>query len=238
MLVAALTQWLFFALRPRWGEPWWRIGAAYAVLMVFLGDAVWEDYPGAALRVLLPMTLAFNLLAPRGRRWLWLLVLGNLSVVLCSDTLRAPGRDSAQVTGPRELRIVEPAGQVVEVMFDETEWYWPEKSRFEFWRWARASASVTIRNPQPFAVVANVTFTLKGNDERRVVVKAGGKELWSGGSVRERRTVKLRALRLEPGDTVLRFETDRPPMLPPNGDQRGVTFSLRDFTVELTGRAK
>ena len=62
--------------------------------MIFLGAAVWEGYPGAASRVLLPMTLAFNILVPRGWKWWGVLLLGNLSVFATYDTLRAPARES------------------------------------------------------------------------------------------------------------------------------------------------
>lgn len=62
-------QSLFLLLRPRWDEPWWRIGIGFAVLFWFLGDSVWHGY-WAAARVVLPMTFAFNLLAPRDR-WFW-----------------------------------------------------------------------------------------------------------------------------------------------------------------------
>jgi hypothetical protein len=49
--------------------------------MIFLGQAVWEGHPGAATRVLMPMTFAFNLLLP-STRWFWLLwVLGNVNVL-------------------------------------------------------------------------------------------------------------------------------------------------------------
>jgi hypothetical protein len=88
MLVAVTVQFLFFAVRPRWSEIWWRVAAAYSVLMIFLGDAVWEGYPGAASRVLLPMTLAFNILVPRGRKWWLVLLLGNLTVLASYDALR------------------------------------------------------------------------------------------------------------------------------------------------------
>jgi hypothetical protein len=78
-IIAITTQALFFCCTPgRWRNPWWRLGAAFTGLMMMLGDAVWEGNPGAAPRVLLPMTLAFNLLVPRGRRRLgFLLLLGN-----------------------------------------------------------------------------------------------------------------------------------------------------------------
>ena len=79
--VAALAvQALFFVLRWRPAERWWRVGAAFAGMMFFLSTPVWEGYPGASTRVLLPMTLAFNVLVPRTGRWLPILLAGNLTV--------------------------------------------------------------------------------------------------------------------------------------------------------------
>jgi hypothetical protein len=77
-LIALTTQAVFLCRNAVWRNPWWRMGAAYVLLMVFLGHVVWEGTPGAAPRVLLPMGLAFNLLVPRGRYSLGWLLLGNL----------------------------------------------------------------------------------------------------------------------------------------------------------------
>ncbi len=62
------------------GSPWWRIGAAYSVLLLFLSFWVWSGY-WAACRAVLPMTIAFNLLLPaNGFFWpLW--ISGNLTVL-------------------------------------------------------------------------------------------------------------------------------------------------------------
>lgn len=237
MLVAITAQALFFALRPRWRDPWWRLGAAYTVLMLVLGDAVWEGYPGAASRVLLPMTLAFNILVPRGRAWWLLLVLGNLTVVYTSDTLKPPGRESYHLHGPRELIMIEKTGQTLEAVFSDQEWYLPERSRFDYWRWSRGSAHITLRNPLPFAVVADIGFDLKSNDERLVTVSAGEQVLWSGGTLRTLRGVKLHGVRLDPGDTVWNFETNLPAEFPVNGDPRSLAFSLRNLTINVAARA-
>ncbi len=237
ILVALTAQWLFFILRPRWREPWWRVGVGYALLMVVLGDAVWEGYPGAAARVLLPMTLAFNILVPRARGWWFVLLLGNLTVFFSSDTLKPPGRESFVLAGPRALRIAEPSGKTVEAVFSEQAWYLPERSRFDYWRWSRGPAELVLRNPHPFAVVANVAFDLKSNDERLVVVKQGERVLWAGGTVHTLRGVTLPGMRLEPGDTVWKIETDKAPAFPSNGDQRKVAFSLRNLELRIVRRA-
>lgn len=80
-LVGLTTQAIFLFARREWASPWWRMGVMYCVLMPTLSVAVWDGYPGAALRLLLPMTFAFNVLVVQSR-WYWpLAILGNLSVV-------------------------------------------------------------------------------------------------------------------------------------------------------------
>ncbi len=89
-LISLTTQVAVLVIIRDWSNPWWRVGMVSCVLMVFLGDAVWEGHPGAATRVLLPMTFAFNLVLPRNR-WFWLLfILGNLTVLPGLETVRAP----------------------------------------------------------------------------------------------------------------------------------------------------
>lgn len=69
---------------------WLRVAVPYAVLMLLVNDTVWGGFPGAATRVLLPMTVGFNILldqdAPR-RFWLWYL-LGNAGLVYAPSLLR------------------------------------------------------------------------------------------------------------------------------------------------------
>ena len=73
-----------------WASPWWRVGIAYVGLMCILGPAVWDGHQFAASRVLLPLTVAFNVqLARMGGFWP-LAILGNVSVVAGLETLRVP----------------------------------------------------------------------------------------------------------------------------------------------------
>ena len=239
LLVVAgiLAQFFFFAFRRRWHDPWWRIGASYAVLMVFLGDAVWENYPSAAARVLLPMTLAFNITVPRGRWWVILLIVGNLGVVSSADLFKPPGRESFMVEGPRALRINPKDASVVEAIYGARNWYPPEKSRWDFFRWNMGDGTVTIRNPQPFAIVAVVKFRLRAVDQREAIVTRAGKVLWRGMlQPAEVRRVSLGEIELPPGDTILGFGSDRSAAYPGNGDIRRLTFSLRDLEIDLERR--
>jgi len=79
--MAGLTVQIGYLLwRREWGSAWWRVGAIYCALMPFLSYLVWEGYPGAFPRVLLPVSFAFNVLVVESR-WFWpLVILGNLSV--------------------------------------------------------------------------------------------------------------------------------------------------------------
>jgi len=83
-LIAISVQAVFLVCTPSWKDAWWRLGFAYAVLMPLLGRPLWEGDPGTAVRVLLPMALAFNVLLRRCERpyRFWpLLVAGNLTIV-------------------------------------------------------------------------------------------------------------------------------------------------------------
>ena len=81
-IFSLLVQMRYLFLRRDWSHPLWRLGAVFALLLPFLGSAVWEVHM-TACRVLLPMTFAFNwlLLSERGRTyWLWFAA-GNIYAV-------------------------------------------------------------------------------------------------------------------------------------------------------------
>lgn len=67
--------------RPRWSDPWWRMGVGFAVFFWFLGGSVWHGY-WAAARVVLPMTFAFNLLAAKDRGFWGRMTAANLPLLL------------------------------------------------------------------------------------------------------------------------------------------------------------
>jgi len=83
ILISLSVQMAFLALRWEWKSAWWRMAAPYCVLFAITSYAVWSGLPGAAPRVLLPLTFAFNVLVARLEGWsFWaLIILGNLSVV-------------------------------------------------------------------------------------------------------------------------------------------------------------
>jgi hypothetical protein len=88
VLCSTGVQAAYLVWRSDWNDAWWRVGAVYVLLFAVLQFPVFEGSPGAFVRVLLPMTLAFNLLAVRSR-WFWpLFIAGNLSIVQGMQTIR------------------------------------------------------------------------------------------------------------------------------------------------------
>ncbi len=61
-------------------SPWWRIGAAYSILLLVLGPWVWGGY-WAVCRTVLPLTIAFNLLLPANRIFWPVWIGGNLTIL-------------------------------------------------------------------------------------------------------------------------------------------------------------
>jgi hypothetical protein len=92
-LIALSVQVAYVAVRWDWRSPWWRLGAAYALLVPLLGRPLWEGELPTALRVVLPLALAFNVLlrSCERPRWFWpLFVAGNATVVQGLVMLRVP----------------------------------------------------------------------------------------------------------------------------------------------------
>ena len=88
-LVGTTVQIAYLLWRAEWQSAWWRAGLPYALLAVLLAPPVWEGDPGAFVRVLLPMTVAYNVLIPSSRRFWALCIAGNLSVITSIQLLLA-----------------------------------------------------------------------------------------------------------------------------------------------------
>lgn len=229
--VAAITvQILFFVLRWRTAELWWRVGAVFAGLSFLISTPVWEGFPGAAGRALLPMTLAFNILVPRGRRWLPVLIAGNLSVLA----------GFKEFTPPREFYTVSASGELAaQVRVERTgNWYGAENDANFRWRWSSGQAGLRLHNGSAQPVLA----VIKGHaspavDERRLRISASpapGDEsrkalVWSG-ELGKLPTAFQFGITVPPGDTIVSFATDRPPH-PIGSDPRMMAFSISNLEI-------
>jgi hypothetical protein len=221
-IVALIVQSLFFVLRWRPAERWWRVGVAFAVMMMFLSTPVWEGYPGAATRVLLPMTLAFNVLVPRGVRWLPVLIAGNLTVAASVFEFNPPNefydvRGSAQTA----VRVIPGAG-----------WHGPERYLRDRWRWTAGRAELTLRNESGEPVLATIRAEATSVEGiRQIRVLTDGRLLWGDHVGLGSAEIRF-GLTLPPGETVLVFVTDRPGQRV-RGDPRDLAFQIANLDIVL-----
>lgn len=224
--VGLTTQLVFIALRPRLDDSWWRIGAAYAVLLLFLGTAVWEGHPGAATRVLLPLQLAFNVLVHRTRAaFLWL-ILGNLSVLAGFLAIRDVPQDRNELTAQR-------LDGLVAVARLEDGWFNREHDKKHFWLWSRHEASVTIEALPHTQTDLTMTFGLRSVTPRTVVVRQGSRELWRG-AIGPALTAHRVVVSMPAGRGKVTFTSDTPPVRENAGaGARELAFALYDVRLAL-----
>src|SRR5258708_898367 len=199
--------------------------------MIFLGDAVWEGYPGAASRVLPPMQLAFNILVPAGRVWWLVLVLGNLTLLAAPATLESPTGKGYVIKGRDEL-VYGRAGQKVTIDFSDT-WYPVERHNNDYWCWSAGEAVLTLHNPHPAPLRVRLRFSLNVNERRRVRLSINGADAWatelgSSGAV----NVVLGEVVLQPGDSAMEFSTDTPPSRI-GTDPRPLAFRVQNLRIDL-----
>jgi len=69
LMVALAAQAVFLIVRRNYAAPWWRVGVIYAALMLVLDRTLADPLTGAITRVLLPMTVGFNIQLASEARW-------------------------------------------------------------------------------------------------------------------------------------------------------------------------
>lgn len=223
---ALIAQGTFFVVRRQPGDRWWRIGAAYTAMMLFLGTAVWEGFPGAATRVVLPLNLAFNLLALRTRAPLAWLVAGNLTVVAGFVALRDVPHD------PKEI-AAQTIGGTSAIVRHGDGWFGREHNRRHTWLWAREKGLLHIERWSHGGAPLRLVFSLRAMTPRTVVVRHLGREIWRGQTAM---TASAHTLDL-PGSAAsvvtLEFSCTEPPVLEnASPGARELGFALYDLRLE------
>lgn len=171
--VALTVQAGYLLLWPKPHDRWWRLGAVYGTLMLLLGTAVWEGHPGAATRVLLPLGLAFNVLAVRrGAAVGWLLA-GNLTVLSGVLALWSVPRDA------RELSAGRSRGAIYLVQTDDR-WYQREQRGGRTWVWCAREGGLQLTQWPRRDHQGGVRVELRGITARPLEVRQDGRVLWRG----------------------------------------------------------
>lgn len=236
LLHASLTvQALWIATRPRWSSAWWRIAIGYVGLLALLNTAVWEGSPGASPRVLLPLALAFNVLVPRTRAGLVLLLAGNLGFVAGLLELRAPPSPTWQVRGPAELVGAAATNDAIEVQY-VAGFFGPEGIGQHGWRWTSGEAVWRITNPRAVALAARVQLGLRSAVFQRVQLRAGEVELWAGPVGPDLKTLELPPLVIPPGGLEVQVRPSASGE-PSGDDRRPLAVAVYDIRVEILSAA-
>lgn len=221
-LVGLTVQAAWTLLRPAWKNPWWRIAAGNVALLLCLGPAPWGGYPDAAARVLLPLHLAFNILAPRTRAGLALLVLGNLSLFAGLDQIKnAPSY-------PRELAAHRSENAAFIAQAGDG-WHGVERRGARRWSWASGTATLQLNAWRAPAQPTALEFRLSALSPRTITIRHGETLLWSGQVDQQPVPVRLTLPAWSADATELVFTTDQPGTPETAApDARRLAFSISD----------
>ncbi len=225
-LIGLSVQALYLVLRPHLSDRWWRVGAAYVALMLVLGTAVWEGFPGAALRVLLPLTLAFNVVAQRARASLIWLIAGNLGMAAGLLTLRDVPTDPHEIAAAR-------TGTTACIADLGTGWYGPEATRHHTWYWAKERGKVDLVAWPKSNATIRLEFAIRAMTPRTVILRADGREVWRAavGTTRADHAIEIL---VHAGTAALEFTSDAAPVRENETPiARELGFALYDFRLAV-----
>ncbi len=218
-LLGLSVQAAWLLARPQGSNLWWRLGVGYAGLLLLLGWGVWEGNPGAAARVLLPLNLAFNLLVPRTRAGLALLILGNLTVPAGLLQFTTLPNDGVELAAAR-------AGSTTVLVQTLSGWAEVERDAHNFWAWSSGDAVLAVRT-RPAGASLTLNFHLRSLVPCAVFIRQGGHELLHGTLGPAWRTVSLACT-----DGELQFHTDTPPVMEgPQAGARSLAFCIERVTL-------
>jgi len=172
-VIGVSVQAAYCLLRPQWDDPWGRVGLIYSALLLCLGTAVWEGFPGAAFRAVLPLTVACNLILVRRRAgWGWLAG-ANLGVAAGLLALLQVPDD------PGEIGAAHPAhGRIVAQAVSG--WYGAEHNGRHRWAWASGDAVVRLTAWPRSAATVRCSADLRSLSGQSVTISEGSRLCWSG----------------------------------------------------------
>ena len=224
---AGLTaQAIYFLRRPDVDDATWRLGAVYVAMMLGLGTSVWEGQPGAAARVLLPLSLAFAVRTVRCRASLAWLLAGNLAVFSGVLALwNVP-------TTARELAAGRTGGSAYLVQLGEG-WFGTEHAQSHAWAWSADRSELDLKFWAPGRDPVRVSLALRSLAPRPLEIRQEGRVVWHGeiGSPLQRIEFDLR--RPATGATKLEFVASGEPVRESGGaDARPLSFAVYDVRMD------
>ncbi len=231
MLASLFVQGIYLIARPKPEKVWWRIGVTYAVLMLFLGTAVWEGVD-AAPRVLLPMTIAFNLLFTRKLAFLPILLFANALTLIGLSKLEPPIVEVRfDILGRSDLAYDVASGTYSEIEF-QNGWSVLEGSTQRYWIWSSGDGQFSYRIPGDKDVQAKLHFIPKTINAREIIFEVNGEAVWNFASPAGYSEAVAIPVTFKSGDNSLRMYSPTPPDKS-GADPRDLSFALYNYRVEL-----
>ncbi|MDQ8202321.1 hypothetical protein [Pelagicoccus sp. SDUM812003] len=227
--IGIATHIVFMFLRPRWSDQWWRIGISFAALAAVLGPAVWEGTPGAAPRVLLVLHIAFNLLVPKTRIWLPVLLLGNVSVIDFHRIMQPPELSvRSQLCIEQGRFLTEKDGfyaSALQLTFLDG-WHQVEIGGEFARKWTKDEASLELFNHSSKPLTAHLVLRLDSHYQRRTFIDWNGERVADFQHGNRLTDFPIGEIVIEPGGNALTISGDGPARQPNEEDTRrlGVSF--------------
>jgi hypothetical protein len=230
-LGSLLAQGVYLAIRPKLDNVWWRIGISYTILMAFLGPAVWEGLI-AAPRVLLPMTIAFNIVFSRRTCLLPFFIFANSLTLIGLNSLQPqeiPERVDFTYQSP--LAYNPETEEYSDIQFTDG-WYVAEGKSKRYWRWSNGDGLIEFDLPGDQKVNAVLEFQPRTISPREIALEVNGLQVWrmlSGGGYGDLQSIPFV---INPGKNTLRIYSPQPPERF-GQDPRDLSFSLGNYQLHL-----
>ena len=203
--IGLTVQAVFLLRRWRWENAWWRAGLVSVALMAIVGTSVWEGHPGAVTRVVLPLGVAFAVLAVRERAgWAWL---AGGSLTVFSGVL-------ALWHVPIDAREVAAGGYThgTFVARVDSGWFGVERLRRNTWSWSGERGNLVIETSPRGSLPMRVRLKLGAISPREVEVRAGPTVLWHGTVTEKPAWIEMPSVPRERGRIELAIVSAVPPV--------------------------
>jgi hypothetical protein len=195
--------------------------------MLCLNSQVWEGFPGAATRVLLPMTLAFNVLVIRNRSAAAWLIVGNLAVLNGYLVMRQTSYDTRELAAGH-------VGAAAVVARTDKRWFNVERGWRHATAWSSAGSAALELETWPHDERAiELDASVRSHQRLVLTIAQNGVVLW-------RNTVFERPLHIavpclvRSGRARVDFSAGTPGAPPgTNAEERTPLFAVEDLRFRL-----
>ncbi len=231
LLATFLAQGIYLIARPKPNRVWWRIGVIFAILMLILGPAVWEGLK-AVPRVVLPLTIAFNLLFSRKRIFLPILIALNSATFVGISSLHIPiAAERFEIVGRSDLAFDSEKGSYSNIKLGEG-WYRMVGGPDLYRIWSSGDSVLTYRNPGDLPIRASIHFYTKTISARTLILELNGNQAWQTSLPVSYSAPYSIPITLVPGENTLRLHSPEPTDRAPD-DLRELSFQLFNYKMEL-----